>query len=102
MRFRNGCWKPARRRRVVALLGPDSDLGHVLRRIYFDADFAPASIQLAVGGRVTDRVVIAEIVSDVFNEFFHFVQRLWEICLAASDLRKLLPDFPLPSLKEVS
>src|SRR2546429_4145615 len=80
-------------RGVVALLSVPGDLSRIFRRIHFDRNFAVGPIELRIGGGVTDRVMIAQIVSNMFYQLFHFVDILGKERLPACDLRKFLQVF---------
>src|SRR5262249_19194089 len=75
--------------RVVTLLRVPGDFRHVLWRTNLDCDLAPAPIELRVRWGIGDGVVIPDIVGDMLHQFFHFIEILREVRLAAGDFSKL-------------
>src|SRR6266571_7432269 len=76
-------------RRVVALFPVRGYFRHVLRRVDLHRDGAPASIQLDIGGRVADRVMVSDIVRDALHDIFNLIEIFGKERLAAGHIREL-------------
>src|SRR5438876_7051770 len=78
---------------VISLLRMPREFRHVFGRIDLYSDFTPGPIKVPIRRRVADRVVISQVVGDVFDQFFDFVQSLRKEGLTTGKLGELYQIF---------